>query len=102
PQELQAAVVVAEQLGLQLYRYDQAAWHGSDSFQDDFKGHDTAIMRGYVVLPGEGDLLDAVFFGEVGGKLVEVARYHVRGSSVVGGGMLPENARPELPTLGVQ
>lgn len=95
--QMQAAVVFAEQRGRQLYLYDQAAWHGTDRFLEEFDlERDAEFMRGYIVVPGEGDLLDTIFFGDFGDGLVEAARYSVDGSAVVGGGVLPADRRPAL------
>jgi hypothetical protein len=94
--EMKAAIV----RGREMYFYDQAAWHATDRMLEDWGERPTTDLRGYIVLPGEGDGLDAVFFGEQEGKTVEFARYRVEGSKVVGGGPADEDARPELSPLG--
>ena len=86
--------------GRQMYLYDQAAWHATDRFLEDWGDRPTDWLRGYFVEPGEGSQLTAVFFGEQDGKLLEVARYRADGSAIVGGGLLDAAARPELSPLG--
>lgn len=94
---VQAAVAEAGRLGELMYRYDQAAWHATDRMLEGLNDARRPLMRGYIVVPGEDGLLDTVFYGEVDGTLVEMARYPVRGSEVVGGGWLPEAGRRPLP-----
>lgn len=89
-----------EALARQLYLYDQAAWHGTDAFRDKWGNRPTGELRGYIVLPGEGDLLVAVFYGEQDGRTVEFARFDVRVSDVVKSTIHPADARPELSPLG--
>src|SRR5688572_29274408 len=93
---VQAEVAEAARLGELLYRYDQAAWHATDRMREGFDEALTPLMRGYIVVPGEGGLLDTIFYGEVDGTLVEMARFPVRGSEVVGGGWLPASGRRPL------
>lgn len=92
-----AAVEWAQARGRLLYRYDQAAWHGTDAFLEDFQSErDGPSMRGYIVVKGEGDLLDTIFFGEIDGELREFARYAVDGSEVVAGEYFAAEGRPLL------
>ncbi len=91
--------------GQTLYRYDQAAWHSTDMF---LAAYDEATlgqyMRGYVIVPDaqNSDLLHAIYFGDFGQGLVEVARYSVEGGEVTGGGFLPADARPALSAQAAQ
>ena len=93
---VQAGVAEAARLGELMYLYDQAAWHATDSMVEGFDQALTPLMRGYIVVPGAAGQLDTIFYGEVDGTLVEMARFAVRGSEVVGGGWLPANGRRPL------
>jgi hypothetical protein len=94
------AVKEASARGREMYLYDQAAWHATDRFLEDWGSRATDWLRGYLVEPGDDDRLTAVFFGEQDGKLVEAARYRVAGSDVIDGGPHDEVGRPELSSLG--
>ncbi|KPL69757.1 hypothetical protein SZ64_17805 [Erythrobacter sp. SG61-1L] len=89
----------AEKLGLQMYLYDQAAWLATDSFLPDMGKLPQKQLRGYVVVPGQGDRLEAVFYGEVDGELTEFARYDVDKGKVVSGGILAKADRVALSPL---
>ena len=93
---VRAAATEASRLGELLYPYDQAAWHATDRMFQGLSDARTPLMRGYIVLPGAGGLLDTIFYGEVDGALVEMARYSVRGSEVLSGDWLPADRRPAL------
>lgn len=93
------AMKAAATRGREMYLYDQAAWHATDRFREQFDFDEAAFMRGYIVLPRDDGRLDALFYGEIDGTLVEVARYSVSEDRVVEGGLLPENARPPLSEL---
>lgn len=98
--EIQVAVDEAEALGELLYRYDQAAWHGTDAFLEQLnESRDLEIMRGYVIVPGERGRLDAIFFGEMDGQRLEVARYAVEGSRVLQRTYHDPANRPPLSAL---
>lgn len=92
-------VMAAQERGNLLYAYDQAAWHSTDAF---FAALDPALqgqLRGYVIEPGEDDTLRVSFYGVRPSdytKYVAYARYSVRGSKVVGGGMLASDADAAL------
>ena len=88
--------------GRELYLYDQAAWHATDRFREEFDFENASFMRGYVVVPRDDGRLDTVFYGEIDGRLVEVARYTVDGNRVEEGGLLPENARPPLSEIAMR
>jgi hypothetical protein len=88
--------------GRQIYLYDQAAWHATDRFLADWGDQPTDWLRGYFVEADEGGRLTTVFFGEQDGRLVEVARYRVDGSAVVGGGLHDAAARVDLSPLGLR
>lgn len=94
-----AETTQAEKLGLQMFLYDQAAWLATDSFLTDMDKLPQKQLRGYVVVPGEGDRLEAVFYGEVDGELIEFARYDVDKGKVVSGGILAEADRVALSPL---
>ena len=96
------AMKAAAARGREMYLYDQAAWHATDRLREELDLDNAAFMRGYIVLPRDDGRLDAVFYGEADGMLVEVARYTVAGSRVEEGGVLPENARPPLSELAVR
>lgn len=95
--EQESAVQWAQERGELLYRYDQAAWHGTDAFLEDFQAErDGPSMRGYIVVKGDEGRLDTVFFGDFGDGMVEAARYSVDGSEVVSGTYFDEGSRPPL------
>lgn len=96
------ALKAAAARGREMFLYDQAAWHATDRFREDFDFEQASFMRGYIVLPRDDGRLDTVFYGEVDGALVEVARYTVDGDHVEAGGLLPENARPPLSEVAVR
>jgi hypothetical protein len=96
------AMKAAAARGREMYLYDQAAWHATDRFREEFDFDNASFMRGYIVLPRDDDRLDTVFYGEVDGTLVEVARYTVAGSRVEEGGLLPEDARPPLSEVALR
>jgi hypothetical protein len=96
------AMKAAATRGREMYLYDQAAWHATDRFREQFDLENASFMRGYIVLPRDDGRLDTVFYGEVDGALVEVARYTVAESRVEDGGLLPENARPPLSDVAVR
>ncbi len=95
-----AEIEAASDLGARIYAYDQAAWHATDSFFEDIEDADDldrSELRGFLVFPGAEDgVLDTVFFGEFDGELKEAARYGVRGSDVVSGGVIAAEDRPAL------
>ena len=94
-----AVVVAAQERGNLLYAYDQAAWHSTDVF---FAAMDPALqglLRGYVIEPGDGDTLNVSFYGvrpSDYATYVAYARYAVRGSKVISGGMLARDADASL------
>lgn len=88
-----------EALARQMYLFDQAAWHGTDAFREKWGSRAMDQLRGYIVVPGEDDLLVAAFYGEQDGKIVEFARFDVRVSDVVKSTIHLASARPELSPL---
>lgn len=95
--------------GTLMYRYDQAAWHATDSFQADMRkaglGPDkygALGLRGYVVEPAEGDLLLTTFFAEKDGRTFAYARYWVAGSTVKRGGILAAKDDSTLSPLALR
>ena len=95
--ELQAASA-AEVRGAQLYAYDQAAWHATDSFRADLEkqaiGSDTlgAIgLVGYVSEPAANDELLTTFYGRRSGANFAYARYWTAGGKTLRGGILSLN-----------
>jgi hypothetical protein len=105
-QEL-AAAVESERRGLEMYAYDQAAWHGTDRFQADVAaagGSDFLRQRGYrgyIVEPVSGGL-QAVFYRERDGRLTAIARYSVSGSKVTGGGIVALGAEEKMTPLALR
>lgn len=105
-QEL-AAAVESERRGLEMYAYDQAAWHSTDRFLADVAaagGNDFLRQRGYrgyVVEPVPGGLR-ALFYGERDGRLTAIARYSVSGSKVTGGGIVALGAAEEMTPLALR
>ncbi len=102
PQEYQQPVQAAEARGLEMYRYDQSAWHATDRFQADLGNRPTDRFRGYIVLPSEGDRLATVFYGVIDGRQVEMARYETLDGRVVGGQVFAEGEQPALSDLALQ
>ncbi|HTN13891.1 MAG TPA: hypothetical protein VL094_03710 [Sphingomonadaceae bacterium] len=94
-----AEVAEAERIGREMFLYDQAAWQATDRFLPRLGKLPQEQLRGYIVIPGEDGLLEAVFYGEVDGALREFARYDVREGKVVGGGILAAADRAELSPL---
>jgi hypothetical protein len=108
PTELEAAMASQER-GTLMYRYDQAAWHATDSFQADMRKADLGPgkygalgLRGYVVEPAEGDLLLTTFFAEKDGRTFAFARYWVAGSQVKRGGILGDKDDSTLSPLALR
>jgi hypothetical protein len=103
------ATKVALERGKQMYAYDQAAWHATDSFQADLRKNGIQSdklrdlgLRGYVVEPADGGLLLATFFGERDGNSFAYARYWVEGSTVVRGGILGPGDEQSLSSLALR
>lgn len=88
-----AAAVEAQRRGLEMYAYDQAAWHATDRFHADAAaagGNDFLRKhgyRGYIVEPVAGGM-QAVFYGQQDDRLVAVARYAISGDQITGGGIV--------------
>jgi hypothetical protein len=96
---LLAEVEQAEVRGRQLWQYDQAAWRATDALVAAVDPATIENPRGYVVIPGESDgVLETLFVVERAGELREFARYSVRGSEVIGGGLV-EGALPALSPM---
>jgi hypothetical protein len=98
-----AAANVAEQRGAEMYRYDQAAWHGTDQFFADVAaaGIDRATLSargiaGYVVEPAEGTALAVTFYGEDEHGRWAFARYHYEGGVITGEGLVAGNVHQPL------
>lgn len=106
--ELQA-VEAAEALGGEMYAYDQAAWHATDSIQSDIKREGRSLdklvaagLKGYVVEPAGEGLLLATFYAVNDGSTSGLARYWVAGSEVRRGGFLEQGDDPALSVLALQ
>jgi hypothetical protein len=83
----------AKARGALLWDYDQAAWHGTDRFQVDFKDGYPQGTRGYIVEPADSGGYDSIFYAERDGRLVAVARYRwSSGSTVTGGPVTSDNS----------
>ena len=97
PADTRERIDWVEQRAAAMFILDQAAWHATDSFLPELDEAIAPMMRGYIVVPREGGLvLDAIFYGEAGGQLVEVAKYGVEADRVIDGGFLPAESRPVL------
>lgn len=94
-----AANAEAMEAGKQIYRYDQAAWHSTDAFLATIKVADHPDLRGWIVEPHEGDTLLVTYFGQRDGPRYAVARYIVRGSTVIEGGPVAAGADASLSPL---
>lgn len=98
--EQQQALRWAQERGELLFRYDQAAWHGTDAFLQEYQAErDGPSLRGYIVVEGEEGRLDTVFFGDFGEGMVEVARYSVDGSRVASSTYFDVDSRPPLSAV---
>lgn len=75
----EVATHVAERTGALVYAYDQAAWHSTDKFMAEMKSKMPANMRGYIVVPDQGNRLRAIYYAEDGDKLVAIRSYSVAG-----------------------
>lgn len=82
-----AAASLAQLTGDLLYRVDQAAWHASDALFARISAEDHPELRGYVTQVIDDETIAVVFHAEADGVPVEFARYIVKGSTVVSGGM---------------
>ncbi len=94
-----AANAEAMELGKQIYRYDQAAWHSTDALLAAIRIADHPDLRGWIVEPHEGDTLLVTYFARRDGPRYAVARYVVRDSKVVEGGLVPAGADTSLSAL---
>jgi len=108
PDQLSAARQ-AEARGAEMYAYDQAAWHSTDSFQDDLKKRGWSLERaqqeglsGYIVEPAANGRLLATFYRTKGGKLVAMARYWVLGSKVERGELIKDGEDNALSPLALR
>jgi hypothetical protein len=91
-----SAIATATERARQMFLYDQAAWHATDQFQQDWGDRPTTPLRGYLVVPGENGRLATIFYGESDGALAEFARYDISEGKVAGGGLHPDGSRPVL------
>ena len=96
---VQAAASEAGRIGALMYQYDQAAWHATDRMLPGLTPEITPLMRGYIVVPGENGALHTIFYGEVAGQLVEMARYAIRDGQVISGGWVQERPALSLASL---
>lgn len=101
-----AAAKVAEQRGEEMYRYDQAAWHGTDRFLADIAaaGIDRETLpdrgvRGYVVEPAEGSALAVTFYGEDSIGRWAFARYRYDSGTISGEGLVSGSVHQPLSAL---
>ncbi len=96
---LLAEIALAETLGKALHAYDQAAWHSTDALFEAIDVSSIDNPKGYVVVPRDGDdLLDTIFIAEQAGELREFARFTVKGSTVVSGGLV-KGEPPQLSLM---
>jgi hypothetical protein len=102
-----AAAAAAEQRGLQMYAYDQAAWKATDRFKVDVAkaGGVPKLrergLRGYVVEPLP-DGLQVVFYGVKDDRTFVLARYLVADQRVTGDGILKPDATNDMSPLGLR
>ena len=94
-----AQVEQAEQLGRDMYRYDQAAWHATDALAEAIDMSDPGDLRGYLVEPLGNGNLSTVFFGEDEDGFYEFALYEVAGSDVIGGGIVEGAEKTRLSPM---
>lgn len=104
-----AAAKEAEARGAEIYAYDQAAWHSTDSFMVDLRKAKLTLeqvselgVRGYVVEPAGPGLLLATFYGQKDGRTWAYARYWVAGSSVRRGGLVKLSEDATLSPLALK
>lgn len=100
------AAAEAERRGLEMYVYDQAAWHATDRFQADIAkrpGGLDAIMRagfkGYIVEPGASGGSETTFYGEANGAHFAIARYVTSASQSISGGFVEADGDRSLSLL---
>ncbi|WP_284124927.1 hypothetical protein [Parerythrobacter aestuarii] len=79
-----------------MYRYDQAAWHGTDAVAAQVNLRDYPELRGYLVEPLDNGNLSFVFFAEDDAGRYEFARLEMDGSKVLSGGILESEERTRL------
>lgn len=94
-----AANAEAMELGRQIYRYDQAAWHSTDALMAAIKVEDHPDLRGWIVEPHADDTLLVTYFAQRDGPRYAVLRYVVRDSTVLEGGLVPAGADTALSPL---
>lgn len=103
-----AAAQVAQDRGIQMYRYDQAAWHATDRVQADLASigkppTDPSLgLSGYIVEPAGESALRVSFYGGSGAAAVARARYTVDASGHVEGGFVADGEDSALSSLALQ
>ncbi|GLK43492.1 hypothetical protein [Novosphingobium resinovorum] len=103
-----AAAQKAQERGLQMYLYDQAAWHATDRFQADLRGigkspADPALrLSGYIVEPTSGDALLVSFYGGEGAAAVARARYTVDSAGHIEGGIVADGGDSAMSPLALR
>lgn len=108
PSEL-AAARLADERGAEIYAFDQAAWHATDSFRADLEKQGQSIEKiakdngfgssGFIVEPAAEGLLLTTFYGVKNGVPQALGRYWVRGSKVERGAPLKAGEDSALSPL---
>lgn len=94
---LQAKVDEIARLGTRIYLHDQAAWHGTDALAAKVNISRQKQLRGYLTEELENGNIALIFYAEYDEAFFEFARYEVKESEVVAGGI---NADPRNYPLG--
>lgn len=103
-----AAAQTAQNRGMDMFRYDQAAWHATDGFQADLgkagKEADDPILAltGYIVEPTEGDRLLVTFYSGHGDVVRPRAQYTVDRDAHVEGGLLGLQSESQMSQLALR
>ena len=90
----------AKALGMQIYRHDQAAWHGSDALAGEIKFEDHPEIRDYLTEELPDNRIALIYYAEKDGANYEFARMEVEGTAVSNGVIHPDMTQhPLSPTL---
>lgn len=94
-----AAVQLALDRGMLMYRYDQAAWHTTDAMLAALPQSKLTQIRGWVVTPTEGGLLVTYYGGEAGQHFGIYSVVWTSGTNVIHGQMLSSPLTGEIARL---
>lgn len=81
-----AANAAAMQVGEQIFRHDQAAWHASDVLFAQIRAEDYPELRSFVTEELDNGNIGLVFYSELDGDFAEFARYEMDAGKLVSGG----------------